>query len=48
MEHKEKVERTRSETPAAKSYKRPELKKHGKLKNKASQTTVVYTYYYIT
>ncbi len=29
-------------------YQKPELKKHGKLKSAASQTTVVYTYTYIT
>ncbi len=32
-----------------KAYQRPELKKHGKLKSTASQTTVyTYTYTYIT
>ena len=31
-----------------KSYKRPELKKHGKLKSTASQTVSTYTYTYIT
>lgn len=31
----------------AQTYKRPELKKHGKLKNKASAVST-YTYTYIT
>jgi hypothetical protein len=35
-------------TPQAeKPYQRPELKKHGKLKNKATQSST-YTYTYIT
>ena len=34
----------------SKAYRRPELKKHGKLKNAASQyySTYTYTYTYIT
>ena len=31
-----------------KTYRRPELKKHGKLKSTASQTVSTYTYTYIT
>ncbi len=41
-----KPEATKPEAKDAKpSYQRPELKKHGKLKSKASHT--VYTYYFI-
>jgi hypothetical protein len=42
-EHTEKT--TSKESAKKPSYQRPELKKHGKLKNTASQTVVTYTYH---
>jgi hypothetical protein len=49
MENKEsKATQSRPSVPqAGKSYQKPELKKHGKLKNKATQVST-YTYTYIT
>jgi len=42
---KSKVERTEKNSEVSvSSYKRPELKKHGKLKNTASQSVSTYTY----
>jgi len=41
----EKNEKNTKEPASKVSFKRPELKKHGKLKNTASQTVVTYTYH---
>ena len=48
MKNKEVLEHGRQTVPAVrKTYKRPELKKHGKLKSTAAQQIVVYTTYYV-